>query len=185
MGYTRSTTTLKISVGSSTISPPAAREARLLVVADSSPLIYLSRVGALDVLASAFGEVLVPAIVWEEVVAARPDSPGISALRAAAWLQVDSRKLRVLDLGLDPGETAAILLAEEIHANLLLIDERAGRLVAEGRGLVVRGTLGVLVHARESGAIVALRPVLDALAAQGFRLSPVLVAEALRRVGET
>jgi predicted nucleic acid-binding protein len=141
-------------------------------------------VGVLDVLASAFGEVFVPAVVWEEVVDARPDAPGIGALRAASWLRVDSRALPDVELGLDAGETAAILLAELLHADLLLIDERAGRIVAEGRGLAVRGTLGVLVRARESGAIAALRPVLDALAAEGFRMSPVLVDEALKRVGE-
>jgi hypothetical protein len=138
----------------------------------------------LEVLASAFGEVFIPAIVWEEAVGVRPDAPGVGALRAASWLRIDSRTFPALDLGPAPGETAAILLAEELHADLLLIDERAGRVVAEARGLVVRGTLGVLVHERESGAIAALRPVLDALAAEGVRLSPVLVAEALRRVGE-
>lgn len=64
------------------------------------------------------------------------------------------------------------------------MDERAGRAVAESRGIAVRGTLGVLVQARTTGALPALRPVLNALAAEGFRLSPLLVAEALRRVGE-
>ena len=156
----------------------------MLVVADSSPLIYLSRVGVLNVLATAFGEVLVPATVWAEVVDARPDAPGVGALRSASWLHVDDRALPAEDLGLDPGETAAILLAEALHADLLLIDEQAGRIVAEQRGLLVRGTLGVLVQALEAGALPALRPVLDALAAEGFRLSPLLVAEALRRVGE-
>ena len=156
----------------------------MLVVADSTPVIYLSRVGALDVLASTFGSVIVPARVWEELVDARPSAPGVDALRAARWLNVDTRMLQQVDLGLDPGETAAILLAEELHANLILIDERAGRVVAEGRGLVVRGTLGVLVQARESGAILALRPLLDALVSEGFRVSPLIVAEALRRVNE-
>lgn len=156
----------------------------MLVVADSSPLVYLSRVGVLDLLATAFGEVVVPGAVWAEVVDARPDAPGVSALQAASWLRVDRRDLPPADLGLDPGETAAILLAELLHADLLLIDERAGRGVAEGRGLVVRGTLGVLVQARERGALPALRPVLDALVGEGFRIAPALVAEALRRVGE-
>lgn len=145
---------------------------------------YLSRVGALELLATAFGEVVVPAAVWAEVVDARPDAPGVSALRAAVWIRIDGRELAPSDLGLDRGETAAILLAELLHADLLLIDERAGRLVAEGRGLIVRGTLGVLVQARERGALPALRPVLDALVAQGFRISPALLGEALRRVGE-
>lgn len=156
----------------------------MIVVADSSPLIYLSRAGVLDVLADVFGEVFLPATVWAEVVDARPDAPGVGALRAAPWLLVDLRALPDVDLGLDPGETAAILLAEALHADFLLIDERAGRIVAERRGLSVRGTLGVLVRAKEAGALPALGPVLDALVKDGFRLSPVLVAEALLRVGE-
>jgi hypothetical protein len=65
----------------------------VLVVADSSPFIYLSRVGALDVLRAAFGEVIVPAAVWAEVVTARPTAPGVSGLRTAAWLRVDGRIL--------------------------------------------------------------------------------------------
>jgi hypothetical protein len=110
----------------------------MLVVADSSPLIYLSRVGVLDVLAMAFGEVIVPGVVWHEVVVARSQAPGVDALREASWLRVDRRAIPEQDLGLDPGETAAILLAEMIHADLLLIDERAGRVVAQARWHRVR-----------------------------------------------
>ena len=156
----------------------------MIVVADSSPLILLSRVGVLDAFATAFREVVVPDAVWREVVEARPDARGVSALRAAPWLRVDARELPAIDMGLDPGETAAITLAEVLHADLLLIDERAGRVVAERRGLLVRGTLGVLVQLRETGALTALKPVVDALAAEGFRVSPVLIAEVLGRVGE-
>jgi hypothetical protein len=115
----------------------------VLVVADSSPLLYLSRVGLLEFLRTAFGDIVVPEAVWDEIVGARPDAPGVSALRSAPWLRIDRRDLPETDLGLDPGETAAILLAEALQADLLLIDERAGRTVAQGRGLVVRGTLGI------------------------------------------
>ncbi|MEI8259446.1 MAG: DUF3368 domain-containing protein [Deltaproteobacteria bacterium] len=156
----------------------------MIVVADSTPLIYLARLGVLEVLASMFGEVVVPHVVWVEVVETRPDAPGVSAIRAAQWIRVSDRALGEVDLGLDPGETAAIQLAESLRADVLLIDERAGRAVALERGLTVRGTLGVLVQARRSGAIPALRPVLDALVDQGFRIMPRLVTEALRAVGE-
>ncbi len=135
----------------------------MVVVADTSPLIYLSRVGALGVLHVLFGEVVVPRAVWTEVV---------------------DREWPALDLGLDPGETEAILLAESLDADLLLIDERLGRRVAESRGLTVRGTLGVLVQARRAGALPALRPVLESLVADGFRISPALIREALGAVGE-
>ncbi len=91
----------------------------MIVVADTSPLLYLSRVGVLEVLAAVYGEVVVPAKVWEECVEMRPNAPGVAALREASWLRIDPRVLPADDLGLDPGETAAIILAEELHADLL------------------------------------------------------------------
>ena len=157
----------------------------MVVVADSSPLLYLSRVGVLDLLAAMYGDVVVPQAVWDEVVAQRPSAPGVEAIQQARWLRVEDRDLPSEDLGLDPGETAAILLAEALHADALLIDERLGRKVAEARGITVRGTLGVLVQARQVGVLPALRPVLDALVAEGFRIAPALVREALARVGES
>ncbi len=156
----------------------------MVVVADTSPLIYLSRVGALGLLHVLFGEVVVPRAVWTEGVEQRTAAPGLDALKRAEWLRVVDREWPTLDLGLDPGETAAILLAESMNADLLLIDERLGRRVAEARGLAVRGTLGVLVQARRAGALPALRPVLETLVADGFRISPALIREALGAVGE-
>ena len=156
----------------------------MVVVADTSPLIYLSRVGALGVLHVLFGEVVVPRAVWTEVVEQRTAAPGLDAIKRAEWLRVVDREGPALDLGLDPGETEAILLAESLDADLLLIDEHLGRRVAESRGLTVRGTLGVLVQARRAGALPALRPVLASLVADGFRISPALIREALGAVVE-
>ena len=125
-----------------------------------------------------------PRAVWDETVERRRSQPGIDALHQAAWLRVVDDPSLELDLGLDPGETAAILLAESLRADLLLIDERVGRKVAQARGLTVRGTLGVLVEAGQQRSISALRPVLDALVAEGFRIAPALIREALAHVGE-
>ena len=155
----------------------------MLVVADSSQLIYLSRVGVLHILPTLFGDVVVPRAVWQEVAERRPSAAGIRALHEAAWLRVVDTPSPSADLGLDPAETAAILLAES-HADLLLIDERVGRAVAQERRLTVRATLGVLVQARESSVLPALKPVLDALVAEGFRIAPALVRQALEHVGE-
>jgi predicted nucleic acid-binding protein len=154
----------------------------VLVVADSSPLFRAS--GPFHLLPALFDEVVVPRTVWDEAVERRPSAPGISALHQASWLRVVDDPSLELDLGLDPGETAAIVLAESLRADLLLIDERAGRKVAQARGLTVRGTLGVLVQARQSEVLPALKPVLDALVAEGFRIAPALIREALAHVGE-
>ena len=156
----------------------------MIVVADTSPLIYLSRADVLDLLQVLFGEVVVPRAVWTEAVDRRPSAPGLDALKKASWIRVVDGALPTADLGLDVGETEAILLAEGLHADLLLIDERLGRRVAEGRGLVVRGTIGVLVQARRAGALPALRPVVDAMMADGFRIAPALLREALAAVNE-
>jgi predicted nucleic acid-binding protein len=94
----------------------------VLVVADSSPLIYLSRTGLLHVLASLFNEIVVPQAVWNEAVERRPSAPGIDALRQATWVRAVPDPMPASDLGLDPGETAAILIAELLRADLLLID---------------------------------------------------------------
>jgi uncharacterized protein len=134
----------------------------VLVVADSSPLIYLSRLGILDLLRTICADVVVPRAVWDEVLERRPSAPGVVALRQATWIRVIDAELAQVDLGLDPGETASNLLAET----------------------GVRGTLGLLVQARQMGALPVLRPVLDALVAEGFRIAPALVREALLRVGE-
>lgn len=157
----------------------------MLVVADSSPLIYLSRIRLLDILPTLFGDVVVPRAVWDEAVGRRPSAPGIESLRNASWIRVVNDPMPSADLGLDAGETAAILVAESLHADLVLIDERAGRTVAQERGLAVRGTLGVLVQARQSNVLPALKPSIDALVAEGFRITPALIRQALGHVGES
>jgi predicted nucleic acid-binding protein len=156
----------------------------VLVVADSSPLIYLSRIRLLHILPTLFGDVVVPRAVWDEAVERRPSAPSIESLRQANWIRVVDDPSASADLGLDPGETAAILVAESLRADLLLIDERLGRAVAQERGLAVRGTIGVLVQARQTDTLPALKPVLEALVAQGFRIAPALIRQALAHVGE-
>jgi predicted nucleic acid-binding protein len=157
----------------------------MLVVADASPLVVMARVGLLDLLPALFERVLVPRVVWLELVEGSPNAVGVAELRAAPWLHVALQPSPpVMDLGLDAGETAAIALAEAESADLLLMDERAGRAVARARGLPVRGTLGVLLEARQRGLIEALAPVLARVEAEGFRLHPALIARALAEVGE-
>lgn len=88
------------------------------------------------------------------------------------------------DLGLDPGETAAILLAEALGAKVVVMDERRGRSVATGRGLSVIGTLGVLAGARRAGAVDRVAPIIEELRLDGFWLEDTLIASFLERLGE-
>ena len=108
----------------------------------------------------------------------------IAAIDGADWIDVVPDPV-VQDLGLDPGETAAILLAEKVRAAALLIDERRGRAVAVGRGISVIGTLGIVAGARKMGSLGRAAPVVAELRADGFWLSDAVVAEFLRELGES
>lgn len=151
----------------------------IVVVADASPLIALQQIDQLALLKALFDEVVIPPAVAREV-APRLMLP--SWIRERALLQPIARE--VLRASLGPGESEAISLALEIHADLLIVDERAGRRVAEALGLRVAGVLGLLVLSKQRGLIPVVRPHVDLLQRMGFRADPDLVERILRRAGE-
>lgn len=155
----------------------------MIVVADATPLLHLARIGRLDLIQQTFGDVLLPRSVWSELVDSDPEARGVHALREAGWLRVMDDP-PPLDLGLDAGETAAIALAELLSADLLLIDERRGRAVAQGRGISIIGTMGIIGLARRRGLLEEARPVLDALREGGFWLADDVAEAFLASLGE-
>ena len=82
------------------------------------------------------------------------------------------------------GECGVIVLAEEIHAQRVIIDDRAARQIAQARGLPVIGTVGVLIVAKTRGIIPNVRDILDALRKHGMRISPRLYQQILTAAGE-
>ncbi|MBX3635914.1 MAG: DUF3368 domain-containing protein [Rubrivivax sp.] len=163
------------------VPPPAAA---IVVVSDAGPLISLARVDLLGVLPHLFAEVQVPDEVVSECLA-RPDNPDTERIRAAlhAGLLKSCSAPPLVLAGLDAGECAAISRALQVGA-AVLVDERAARAQASALGLLVTGTLGVLVRARRRGLIGPLAPVIQALRAGGQRLAQPVVDQALRDVGE-
>jgi predicted nucleic acid-binding protein len=86
-------------------------------------------------------------------------------------------------MDLDPGETQAIALAEELHADRILLDETKARKIAVARGLKVAGTLAVLFEAHERGLLDFARTI-DELRATTFYLDERLVRTILNRLQE-
>lgn len=161
----------------------------MITVADAGPLIHLAAIGRIDLLDRLFERVLVPQAVYHEVVVRGAGLPGSVEVATAGWVEVAS--VQRLDLveallgsGLHRGESEAIALAVERSSDLLLIDERQGRLTARNMGIPVIGTLGVLVAAKENRAIEAVGPLIEALRGAGLWLSDELVARVLGQVGE-
>lgn len=158
------------------------------VVSNSGPIIHLSMAGQLDLLPCLFGKVLVPAAVYRETVEDGAGLPGSAELRSASWAEVvdsagDLPQVTAV-AQLDPGERATLSLALTSDARLVLLDDLQARNAARRLGLKVMGTLGVLVLACRQGRIPAVGPVLTSLLDKGFWVSPEVVAEVLRTVGE-
>jgi uncharacterized protein len=149
----------------------------MIIVSDTTPLSELAKVGQLHLLHELFGLVIIPQEVYTELTTGT--HPAAQLVPALDWLETrsitdtDAQRIKILqlDFNLDLGESAAIALAEELNADQVLIDERAARRVAISRQLPVIGTIGILVLAKQRGLLESVKVVLDALTANGMRIS--------------
>ncbi len=126
----------------------------MIVVSDTTPLNYLILIDSVHVLPTVFGRVYAPSAVMQEL--SHPKTPEVVRAWASsppAWLTVQDPMQTDPGLKLDPGEAAAIALAEELKADWVLLDERKGSRTAEGRGLRVAGTLGIVEEAGAKGLL--------------------------------
>ncbi len=142
------------------------------VVADSTCLIGLSKIGQLDLLRNLFGTVLIPRAVFDEVVLRGSGRPGAAEVGAADWIEtrdaIDRLAVNALSLQLGPGESEAIVLASEQVVDFIILDDWQARQVALGLSLPVIGTVAVLAKAEEKGFIADLHAALDDLRKAGF-----------------
>ncbi|MBI5568291.1 MAG: DUF3368 domain-containing protein [Chloroflexi bacterium] len=154
------------------------------VVSNTGPLIALASIGQLDLLRALFGRVHIPPAVRDEI----QDDVSVTALRSATWLIVnpvnDILAVQLLTEALDAGESEALILAKELAADWVLIDERAATRRARSIGLRAIGTLGVLLLAKRQGLIAGLQPLLNDLRAAGFHMSDLLYQQVLASAGE-
>ncbi len=147
------------------------------VVTNSTPLIALSKINRLELLQEVYRSIYIPEEVYTEVVVNGVGKPGAAEVASADWIicQAVTDKDQVLILHyrtlIDLGECGAIVLAQEIEAERIIIDDRVARQVATEKGLSVVGTVGVLRVAKAQGIIPAVKPILDDLRSQGTRIS--------------
>lgn len=154
----------------------------MIVVSDTTAITNLLTIGHARLLPQLFGEIRIPEAVLRELLITHDPPPAYlvrSIVRNRQEIAVLARE------GLGRGEAEAIVLAEELAADYLLIDERLGRGVARQRGVPLMGLVGVLQRAKAVGLIPAIRPLLDALEKDAhFWISERLRADALRDAGE-
>jgi predicted nucleic acid-binding protein len=146
-----------------------------VVVVDSSCLIALSKIGRLDILQQLFERIAIPQAVYREVVVKGHERPGSAEVGNAQWIAVhtvsNTLAVQALQLTLGAGESESIVLAEELNADMVILDDRRARQSALELTLPVVGTLAVLTHAREQGYVQDLPATLAALRAAGFHFA--------------
>ncbi len=133
----------------------------MIVVSDTTPLISLLKINKLDLLEKLFGKVLIPEAVFSELTADERFRLEADQIRKEKFIIVksvmNSKSANLLKraTGLDQGESEAIVLTDELQADLLLMDEAKGRNVSVRMGLHIMGTIGILMAAYEENELTA------------------------------
>ena len=160
----------------------------MILVLDSSSLISLARVGRLDTLRRIAGTVHIPEAVYEEVVQTGQERPGSVEVAQAHWIarhQVeDEAAVARLRARVGRGEAEAIVLARELKADVLILDDATARRVAEAEGRSVLGLLGLLLHGKANGSVESVGPILDEMIGAGFFIDDSLYRSILHLAGE-
>lgn len=160
----------------------------MIIVSNTTPLSELAKIDRLDLLQTLFTKILIPPAVYTELTTG--NHPATTAIPAATWIEtrVVHQAERIEQLlqtpGLDRGECAAITLAQELNADRLLMDERAGRRLAQQLGLPVIGTIGILLLAKQLGILNEIAPLLNDLIDQGKWMSSTFYRQVLQMADE-
>lgn len=161
----------------------------MIVVSDTTPLIGLASIGRLYLLQELFDDVYIPQAVFDETVTSgREESKAKQEVSNAKWIHVveikDRLAVNVLLDEMDLGEVETIVLASEMNADWVLMDEKKGRRKLAQLNIPKIGTLGILLKAKQLDLIPLLKPEIDDLQKSGFSISPSVVDEILKMANE-
>lgn len=147
----------------------------MIVVSDTTPLISLLKINRIDLLEKLFGDVLIPQAVFDELTVDERFRLEADQIRQKKFIVVkpvnnpESASILKRATGLDQGESEAIVLTDELKADLLLMDEAKGRNVSAQMGLRIMGTIGILMAAYEEHELTSdeVRECVDGLQRAG------------------
>lgn len=159
------------------------------VVLNTTPLIVLCNIGHLGLLRELYGEVIIPDAVFKEI-SAKDDLVSRQVKKNLGWIHVkEETQSRQEDRAmyrakLHDGEVEVMLLAQDVQADLVVLDDNAAKRTALYLGLNVTGTLGVLLKAKEKGLIEKVAPLAAKMMANGFYLDDDVLTLVLKNAGE-
>lgn len=161
----------------------------MIVISDTTPISSLLKIEKIDLLLPLFSKVVIPPAVKTELSAWFAGNSLFEKFLNEEWVHLDApsnhQKVKELLEEIDIGESEAITLAKELHADYILIDEMDGRKIARREGLQIIGTAGILLLAKKKRLLPAVKPELDKLFnIGGFWLEPKIYSQILRDAEE-
>lgn len=160
----------------------------MIVVSNTTPLIGLASIQRFNLLHQIFGKIYIAQAVYDEATVSGREVGGAKEVSVASWIETvnvkDRLAVEVLLDELDLGEAETIILAREMGAAWVLMDEKKGRRKLNQLGIQKIGTVGILLKAKEAGLIPTIRPDLEQLRRQSFSISQSVVDAVLRQANE-
>lgn len=153
----------------------------MIVVSNATPIISLASISKIDILKHFFDKVYISHAVYDE----------IKSKKAFGYKEIDDEFFQVefikdefsqniLLNDLDLGEAQTIVLAKEMSADIVLIDETIGYNIAKSQELNVKRTLSFLIASKKRGYIDEVKPLLDEMLDKGRWISRKVYRDVLR-----
>ena len=156
-------------------------------VINASPLIVLTKISQVDILHQMCSEIVIPSGVVQEINSGPENDPARIWIRdkGKSWVREFSQidpLVAAWDIGL--GESQVLSWAYNHPDYEAILDDRAAKNAALSLGIPVRGTLGVILLAKQEGRLLQIKPILEELVAVGFRVSPQVLQAVLQLSNE-
>jgi len=156
------------------------------IISNTTPIITLLTISKLELLRNIYGKIIIPEGVYQEIEEGKSKN-FYKDLSKIDWIEIksiaDKEPLKYIS-DLDKGEAEVIVLANEINADLVIIDEKAGREYAEHFGIKLTGTIGILLKAKQLDLINKIEPLLKTMKENGIWLSQKFINHVLKIANE-
>jgi predicted nucleic acid-binding protein len=154
---------------------------------NASPLIYLSKAGLIHLLQLISEEIIIPKPVASEIQQRGASDLTVQAIANTPWLKIVETPpvpeiIQSWDLG--AGESSVLTWGYLHPGTEVIVDDLAARRCAQVLEISVRGTLGLVLLAKQRGEIPATRPLIEQLRQAGMYLSNSVINRALALVDE-
>ena len=156
------------------------------IVSNTTPIISLLKLNRLELFHKIYKQIYIPTAVYNEIEEGKAKGyyKDLSKIDWINIIEIQDKQAVKYFLDLDAGEAEAIVLATELNADLIILDEKLGRFHAKHADLKVTGTIGILIKAKSEGLIEKLKPLLNELTDKEVWISEKLKSEILKKVGE-